>query len=163
MAGRKCLIIMAACLAVATYNSQGHGADRLAYIKNLCINHDFVFVQEHWLFKSELSVIENKLGVNIHGTSGMKENALLIGRPFGGCAIIWKPTIACEVIPIASESSRMCAVHVKSDEINLLLCNTDIARVNSAHTQSLNTYMANECLKCCDEIDCCNVDYTYMM
>jgi exonuclease III len=204
MAVNIILVIMATCLTVATYNIQGHGADRLAYLKNLCTNHDFVLVQEHWYFRSELTTLESKLGVNIHGTSAMSENALLCGRPFGGCAIVWEPTLACEITPIDSTLSRVCAVQVKSKDFDFILCNiympcdtvydhvniqefndvldevsrichtcdsnhiiiggdfnTDLTRINSAHTQNLKPYLANENLKYCDDSMCCNVDYTY--
>jgi hypothetical protein len=44
MAGYQTFVIMATFFAVATYNSQGHGVDCLAYVKHLCANHDFVLI-----------------------------------------------------------------------------------------------------------------------
>ena len=76
------------------YNSHGSGPDRVAYINTLLKRNDIICIQEHWLFDSALNKLENSLtNAYVHGISGMKENELITGRPFGGVAIVWNKTI----------------------------------------------------------------------
>lgn len=111
-------------LSVVTYNSQGHGPDRLRYISQLLRDYDFVFVQEHWLFNSNICVLENALGnATVHAVSGMNEQELLAGRPYGGVAIIWKNDLKHKVQRISVPSKRVCAVIICLEDVRLLLCN----------------------------------------
>ena len=117
-------IFIMAVLSIASYNSHGHGTGRFEYIEKVSNQHDFVFIQEHWLFQDQMSVFEDKIsGVNVHGTSSMSSTTLHHGRPYGGCAIIWKNSIVCKVKPVNLESKRLCAVLVKFDDIDMLLFN----------------------------------------
>ena len=43
----------------------------------------------------------------------MNDNCLVLGRPYGGCAIIWKRSPTCTRTPIDTNSKRLCAVHVQ--------------------------------------------------
>ncbi len=118
------LFVMASCFSIASYNSQGSGVGRLPYIETLCSETDFVFIQEHWLFSEQLSRYSDTIpGINVHGMSGMNESELLTGRPFGGCAILWKRSLTCQVTPVTVSSRRLCAVTVNMDSVTLLLCN----------------------------------------
>ena len=78
-------------LSIVSYNSQGSGPDRIAYMNKLLKSNDIIFVQEHWLFNSTLNKLENGLtNAHVYGISGMTDTELLTGRPFGGVAIIWR-------------------------------------------------------------------------
>ncbi len=60
------LVIMSSvCFTLCTYNCQGHGPGRLAYVKQLTQVFDFVLIQEHWDRCKETQlkdgVIENKI------------------------------------------------------------------------------------------------------
>ena len=70
-------IFIMAVLSIASYNSHGHGTGRYEYIEKVSNQHDFVFIQEHWLFQDQMSVFEDKIsGVNVHGTSSMSSTTL---------------------------------------------------------------------------------------
>ena len=45
----------------------------------------------------------------------------LIGRPYGGCSIIWSSNISCKVDTIECISKRLCAVKVTVDGIEFVL------------------------------------------
>jgi len=45
---------------------------------------------------------------------------VLRGRPYGGCAIIWKNSLNFRVMPIAANSRRVYAVLFESDDVRLL-------------------------------------------
>ena len=59
---------------------------------------------------------------NIHayGISGMDECKLHTDRPYDGCAILWRDTLACKFTPIVSDSTRLCAVNVDFSSYTLL-------------------------------------------
>ena len=111
-------------LSFATYNSHGHGVGRWEYINKLSECHDFILLQEHWLFDKQIDSITNFVdGVNVVGVSGMKDTDLIYGRPYGGCAILWKKGIEYKVSPISFQSRRVCAVLCDHDQLKMLVIN----------------------------------------
>jgi hypothetical protein len=50
---------MAAQLKLASYNSTGFGPGKPECVLKLLHDHDFVFVQEHWLRESQFHRIKN--------------------------------------------------------------------------------------------------------
>ena len=66
-------------LAIASYNSNGYAADRLAYMDKLMLTNDVLLVQEHWLMNSRISSLESSLhNVHVHGVSSMPDNEILL-------------------------------------------------------------------------------------
>ena len=45
--------------------------------------------------------------------SGMDPCSLLVGRPFGGCSIIYRKSLLSSVSPIETGSNRFCAVEFR--------------------------------------------------
>lgn len=77
-------------LTVATYNLHGLNQGK-PYLVSLCNEHDFIFVQEHWLAPSDLNCLE-KISNNVvcYASSALDDaisRSCLKGRPFGGLAI----------------------------------------------------------------------------
>ena len=111
-------------LSIVTYNSHGHGAGRLDYIRSLASNNDILLLQEHWLFNSQSNVLEMEVPTcNVHLESGMQNHDLLQGRPYGGCAILWKRNLDCVCVPIKFTSNRVCAVSITMNNVTLLIVN----------------------------------------
>lgn len=111
-------------LSIVSYNSQGSSPSRVEYVNKLVNLYDFVLIQEHWLRSCQFKQYENKFNnACSHSVSGMSDDMLLNGRPFGGCSIIWKKNIMAVVTPVNTQSNRICAVNVKSNDCNFLLCN----------------------------------------
>ena len=99
---------------------------KFAFMQSLLSNHTFLCIQEHWLYESNIkSVIgELKQGCNIIGCSPMNENVQRIGRPYGGCAIVWESSadFSAEQIPCANK--RVCALDVKlKSGVHVLILN----------------------------------------
>ena len=115
------------CLRLCSYNSRGHSYDRLMYIGSLVDRHDIVFIQEHWLHEFELQRLLtccDHADTNIIGISAMNPDAVAIGRPHGGCAIIVKSGSRCNLTPIAVDSKRICACICElNSNIRFLLIN----------------------------------------
>ena len=112
-------------LRVCTFNCKGHGPDRVDYIRKLLDHCDMLYIQEHWLLGCNIQSFADAIGnVNIYGMSGMNESELLVGRPYGGCAFIWKKSLDCSFEPIHVDNKRIVAgVLCLSNNLKVLLCN----------------------------------------
>ena len=141
----------------ATYNCHGHGPDKLQYISKLCENYDIILVQEHWLFDSQLDVFEKHLkDIRAHGVSGMTNNELLSGRPYGGLAILWHNSLRAKIEPVSTSSHRLCAIKICQGDNNILICNVYMpCDVN--HVESNNNFdsVLSEISVICEQ-QCCN-------
>jgi exonuclease III len=111
-------------LAVATYNCRGYNSLKQSYIVSLLNKVDILFLQEHWLSESQFNVLSN-----IHSefmctaVSGFDNIEVLSGRPYGGCAILWRCNLFAKVHIVDACSKRLCALRFETDECNLLLIN----------------------------------------
>ena len=75
---------------------------------------EVLFVQEHWLNDDGLRRLQSDMEeVIIHGKSGMIDNELLLGRPYGGVGIIVKRTLVCSINPVNVDNSRIFACTIK--------------------------------------------------
>ena len=116
--------LASAKLSLISYNCQHVNNVRLPFIKMLFKQCNFLFIQEHGLFKSKLSWFHS-LGkdVGVHGMSAMDEGKIIRGRPRGGVAIVWHGSLCHRVTPVPWDSTRMCAVTVDvATEKLLLVC-----------------------------------------
>ena len=111
--------------------------------------HDFVLIQEHWQWKANLTVFqENISGISSHGVSAMDDQKLLIGRPHGGIAILWRSNLRLCVTPIPCDNNRICAVKVSlpSGELCFLLVNVympvDVPQNKQGYTDVLHAVSA---------------------
>ena len=85
--------------------------------------HDFTLIQEHWLNNTPSHIIgDNLKDINFACVSGMDDAAFVRGRPYGGCAIIWKNSLTCKIEPISCRNNRLCIVKVTIDDMCLLIC-----------------------------------------
>ena len=109
-------------LAICSYNSNGLGTGRVPYTADLLKDHHFIFIQEHWLFEEQFRIFQNKLNrVNIHGVSGMDPTVPLVGRPYGGCCIIWQNKLRGSVTPVNCANNRICSIIYNNNSFKLLL------------------------------------------
>ena len=149
-------ILLVMVLSIGTINTNGSAKDRLLYLNKVMQNHDFVMVQEHWLHSDQLGILQSSLNnVCTHGVSGMPNTSLLHGRPYGGCAILWRKDIKCSVVPVKMQTLRACGVIISMDTFKALLISVYMP------TDSGNTYIDvyKDTLSCISAtIDECNVD-----
>ena len=122
-------------LKVCSYNSNGSSPNRLEYIKSLFQENDFIFIQEHWLHQENVDKYQYTIDdCSLHGISGMDQNELLNGRPYGGTAILWHTSGSFIVKPINNECKNVCSVIVKSTTCSVLLINLYMPCENSNTT-----------------------------
>ena len=96
------------------------------FMRNLMCQYDFLFVQEHCLYKSHLHKLKSILtAADVIGKSSMIESVALEGRPYGGCAIVYKTSIQASAEEIHCQHTRLCAALVCFNSYNkILLINT---------------------------------------
>ena len=97
-------------LSVCTYNMRGFNVTKVDYLKQLLVNCDILFIQEHWLNPDQIALFANYFPQHsIHGISALNSGVLLEGRPHGGCIIVYGSHIAGEVQILKTDSKRLCA------------------------------------------------------
>ena len=102
---------------IATYNCQGFGLSKYAYIKGLLRKSNFVFLQEHWLHTADMQSMCNSGVMTFHGCSSMPDNVLLQGHPYGGVAILWLSEFNHFVRLCKQFSTHYCAVQVNFNSL----------------------------------------------
>ncbi len=109
-------------LRLISYNCRGWNSGHLA-VNDLLKTCDICLIQEHWLQHVQLN-----LNVNIYfmsvGISGMDSSRLLLGRPFGGCAILFRKSLCSHISCLDSVSKRFCSIpiHDHQGSSTLLVC-----------------------------------------
>ena len=80
-------------LRCCTFNCRGWNSGYLS-IKIFIDSLDICFIQEHWLLSDQLNKVRDVspdfLSV---GVSGVDCSALLEGRPYGGCSILYRKSL----------------------------------------------------------------------
>ena len=110
-------------LRLASYNCRGVNAMKIDYISELMTDCEILCLQEHWLLDEGLTLMEHQLKtIHVFGKSGMDAKRLLVGRPFGGCAVLVKKSLQCTVSPVDTSSRRLfsCIFHFPNGSSFLL-------------------------------------------
>lgn len=110
-------------ITIFSLNTKGFNELRQTYVNDISVFCDLLCIQEHWLLKQHLYKIENCLpNFKGHAVSGMSERSAIIeGRPYGGCAILWRDAINHNITKLPLSSDRACAVRVAMGDRNLIL------------------------------------------
>ena len=107
-----------AVIRCCSFNCRGWNSGFLS-LKDLVDSLDLIFVQEHWLHSDHLNELSpDFLSV---GVSGMDSGSLLCGRPFGGCAILYRKCFSYCITPLVSCSNRFCAIKILDPALSFLL------------------------------------------
>jgi len=108
-------------LRCVSYNSRGFNESRRHYICNVLYACDMLFLQEHWLSDDQLVLLNSLSSEHVAvGISGFGDADILNGRPYGGCAIVWRTSLCLQAMPIDSGSRRVCAVLFSGQNLKLL-------------------------------------------
>ena len=112
-----------------TYNCHGFKFTKTLYINNILTNCDVLFIQDHWLSSSQLSQIDHINYPNFlcHAVSGFDNSEVLSGRPYGGCAILWRSDMVSRVDTITTNSRRACAIKMSTDQWTILFITVHMA------------------------------------
>lgn len=105
-----------------SFNCRGYNESKRAYILYLLTMCDVLFIQEHWLSDSQLSIFNSINSDFVScGVSGFGNDDVLRGRPFGGCAILWRKNINAVFSVLNTDSRRVCSVLI-DNHVHKVLC-----------------------------------------
>ena len=102
---------------------------------------DLCFLQEHWLLRDQLHLINNIssdfLSVSV---CGMDNSELVCGRPYGGCSILYQKSLASCITALGSCSNGFCGVkfNCSSGLSMLLVC---VYMPSSSSPSSFSEYL----------------------
>ncbi|KAI5634543.1 endonuclease/Exonuclease/phosphatase family domain-containing protein [Phthorimaea operculella] len=96
-----------------SFNCKGIKRNR-QHVHDLCQQYDIITLQELWLIPEELDFLQTiHPDFAYHGVSAVDTSAgVLVGRPYGGVAILWRKSLFTSVTPIDTGSTRVVAVRV---------------------------------------------------
>ena len=102
-------------LSICSFNCTGFKSRNYEYIRDLYSTHDILLLQETWLYEFQISDITKILpNSKCHLVSSMEaENVGRVGRPYGGCCIVWNSQLVMTFEPLPTRSSRLCAIVAK--------------------------------------------------
>ena len=121
-------------LKITSFNCQGFKFRNYTYVNEIFNQCNILLLQETWLFNFEhKNFIKEIPNCQYYAISDMDEtNVSHVGRPKGGVAIIWHKDLKLAVVPIETNSKRLCALNIKSDTCNFVLINVYMPNDNDS-------------------------------
>ena len=109
-------------MRISSYNCQSSKRNA-GGIQLLCDTSDVIFLQEHWLFPADLPSL-NKVHTEFmsFGISSMDVgNGIVVGRPYGGVAVMWRKSLASNVKPVVFGDDRIIGLECIFNNVKMLL------------------------------------------
>ena len=102
-------------LSICSFNCTSFKSRNHEYIRDLYSRHDILLLQETWLYEFQFSEIAKVLpNSKCHLVSSMEvDDVGRVGRPYGGCCIVWNSQLVMTFEPLPTRSSRLCAMVAK--------------------------------------------------
>ena len=100
-------------LKIVSYNCKHFVTfgDKFTFIDELFSDCDLLFLQELWMYQSEFHKLLSLGGsTDMIATSAMDESVHRVGRPFGGCAIVWSASLKGSITKIECPCNQICAI-----------------------------------------------------
>ena len=110
-------------LKFISFNCKGFKPRNYDYLSYLFKQCDIMMIQETWLYSFQEDIITDTLGDSCcHAVSAMSDDDVgRLGRPFGGCAIVWNKNLPIHVTPILTSSNRLCAISITTPQNSFLI------------------------------------------
>jgi len=131
-------------LSVCSYNCRSI-KNSLTAVASLCDSYDIVLLQEHWLLTSELDMLQSvHSDFYAYGLSAVDCSAdVVVGRPYGGTAVLYRKELAGVIQHVASDESRITGIQILTDIGPILIINVYMP-TNYGDDNSLELYV--DCL-----------------
>ncbi|KAJ2937226.1 hypothetical protein O0L34_g19305 [Tuta absoluta] len=93
------------------------------HVRDFCQDSDIIALQEHWLFQEDIDYLKSiHPDFDYHGVSAIDaEKGTLMGRPYGGVAVMWRRSLFPCVVPVDSGSTRIAAVRIQLADRSVLV------------------------------------------
>ncbi len=130
---------MAKSLKIVSFNCSGFKFRNYDYLKDIFMKCDILLIQETWLYTFQHEEIGKVLvDSEHHAVSAMDEcDVSRVGRPYGGCAVVWRRGLALDFRPLTTTSRRLCAVVAQSECAKLLLVSVYMPNDDNSCIQQL--------------------------
>jgi len=131
-------------LSVCSFNCRS-AKNCIPVLQQLCANCDILLLQEHWLLPFDLDLLNTvHCEFYSYGLSAIDLSSdILIGRPYGGTAILYRKSLAGCIKTVHSFDSRITGLEIDSAMGPLLLLNVYMP-TNYGDEHSLELYI--DCL-----------------
>ena len=130
-------------ITVCTFNCK-HVKSSIEEVRRLCYQNDIVLLQETWLFKHDLFVLNDISATHFaQGVSSIdSDHEILTGRPYGGLAILWRKTLghACRVITY--DDNRVMGIEITSSQNSILILNVYLPYCSEANQLDFDFYLS---------------------
>lgn len=132
------------CISLCSFNCRSF-KNSLPSINTLCNVHDIVLLQEHWLIPNDLHLLNSAhCDFLSHGQSAIDLSLdILIGRPYGGTAILFRKCMADKIKIVNTGESRITGINIATSIGPLLILNVYMP-TNYNDDVSLESYI--DCL-----------------
>ena len=108
-------------LSIVSYDCRGCNAIKSNCIKTLLAKVTCLFLQELWLSDNQLHCLDDIDNNHLStGVSGFENTEVLSGRPYGGCAILWRSDINATVEVINTDSRRIYGIRIVTASFRLI-------------------------------------------
>ena len=98
-------------LKLCSYNCKGFNMSKIKNIEMILKQCDILLIQETWALPREVGKINQYFPeYNTYGVSGIKDDILLAGRPYGGCSFLYKKSLSAKTEFMTMDSDRVCCV-----------------------------------------------------
>jgi exonuclease III len=129
-------------LRVCSFNCRGVKSST-SELQKLCDTNDIVLAQETWLLDNELTYLGDiHTDFYAKGISSVDtRNNVLVGRPHGGLAILWRKTLceSCKVIEMNDE--RLMAIEAVCNNKTFLFINVYMPYCTAQHMDDFQYYL----------------------
>ena len=103
-------------LKICTYNCKGFNISKVKHFKHLLSECDILLVQETWALKDQVGRLNRHFDdYNTYGVSGINEDVILKGRPYGGVSFLYKKSISPYVQVCELSSNRACCIRLSTN------------------------------------------------
>ena len=103
-------------LKICTYNCKGFNISKVKHFKHLLSECDILLVQETWALKDQVGRLNRHFDdYNTYGVSGITEDVLLKGRPYGGVSFLYKKSMSPYVQVCELSSNRACCIRLSTN------------------------------------------------
>ena len=108
-------------MRVSSYNCQSSKRNS-GGINLLCDASDIVFLQEHWLYPADLPSLNNlhREFMSFGISSIDVTDSIMLGRPYGGVAVMWRKHLSSTVKPVSFNDDRIIGLECCFGDVKML-------------------------------------------
>ena len=139
-------------IKICSYNMHGF-YNGLPLVKSLCNDFNVILLQEHWLNDFDLYKLNNIhndfSAVGVSAMLGKSENSIIVGRPFGGVAILYNKFIFKNIKILEKDCTdgRFIAINFVSSMFDLIVHCVYFPCRSSSGLQNYITDFSSVCSK----------------